>query len=64
MANPSLGKNIPFFGAGTISSAHLKPDIRLMFMSLGRRVHHRIFAFRDCVFPQFHCHPDHIKIQI
>lgn len=63
MANTSLDKNILFFGAGTMSSAYLNPDIKLMFVAGGRRVHHRSFAFQDCVFPQLHCHPDQIKIQ-
>lgn len=63
MANTSLDKNILFFGAGTMSSAYLNPDIKLMFVAEGRRVCHRIFAFQDCVFPQLHCHPDQIKIQ-
>lgn len=59
MANTSLGKDILLFGVRTMSSAHLNPDIKLMFTAIGRRAHHRIFAFQDCILPQLHCHADH-----
>lgn len=38
MANTSLDKNVLFYGAGTMSRAHLKPDVKLMFMAARRRV--------------------------
>lgn len=60
MANTFLNENILFFGAGTMSSAHINPDIKLMLVVLEITVNYTVFAFQVC-FPQFHCHPDHIK---
>lgn len=51
MANAFFNENILFFGAATMSSAHISPDIKLMLVVLEITVNYTIFAFQDCFPP-------------